>query len=269
MFPGTLPLHAALAPGAPLPAAGLGPDANIWVQRYGLPSLETRAVPDVDGPRTGHLLMPGDSFLVAEELMGPSGVRYLRLADGRGWAFDYKPGVGPMCARYAHSAPQPAPLPSGGLAGPAWPDWPAVRPHLSAPLVGAPAPAPGACGLRPSASFVGGAAPPPLAPFGPALLQAPAQSIALGATTHSVAAPPTRATLTPPAVISHSPGLGAPSGVPPAGPLPCAAGGSLSPVAQYTVPPEAAPSSPLDVSTGSLADRLQPRHLGTRVTVYR
>lgn len=278
MLPGTLPIHSVLFPsGAPHPSAGLGPDANIWVQRYGLPSLETRAVPDIDGPRTGHLLMPGESFLVAEELMRPSGVRYLRLADGRGWAFDYKPGIGPMCARQAHSGLQPAPLPSGGLGGVAVP--PVAGGLLpSASFVAAPPlPAPGAGGLHPSASFVGGAAPLPLAPFGPALLQAPApgptpQGIALGATTtHSMAAPPTRPSLAPPSplptVFAQVPG--APGMPPAAGLRPCAAGGGLAPVAQYTVPPEAAPTSPLDVSTSSLADRLQPRHLGTRVTVYR
>ena len=63
-------------------------------------SLAIRALPQVVGPRTGHYLRPGEVFCVAQELYrGLEGVVYLRLADGRGWAFDRLPGVGVMCER--------------------------------------------------------------------------------------------------------------------------------------------------------------------------
>jgi len=63
-------------------------------------NLDIRTVPDLDGDRNGATLMPGDIFEVSEKHGGVNGVTYLRLADGRGWAFDYKPGVGLMCEPY-------------------------------------------------------------------------------------------------------------------------------------------------------------------------
>lgn len=47
---------------------------------------------------TGHKLHPGDTFEIAErKVHEATSVTYLRLNDGRGWAFEWKPGVGKMC----------------------------------------------------------------------------------------------------------------------------------------------------------------------------
>merc|ERR1712039_314647 len=70
--------------------------------------LDIRTEPDVDGNRNGSILSPGDMFEVSAELQGANGVTYLRLADGRGWAFDYKPGVGTMCLPCACVAKGPS-----------------------------------------------------------------------------------------------------------------------------------------------------------------
>jgi len=56
-----------------------------------------RTMPAIDGPMSGDSLRLGETFLVSQELSGSDGVLYLRLADGRGWVFDQKPGVGTMC----------------------------------------------------------------------------------------------------------------------------------------------------------------------------
>jgi len=50
--------------------------------------IDIRADPHVDGRRTGVILRRGVVFAVSESLMGYDGRVYLRLADGRGWAFD-------------------------------------------------------------------------------------------------------------------------------------------------------------------------------------
>merc|ERR1712151_782428 len=52
--------------------------------------------PAFDAPRTGAQIEPGEAFLVSEDEAGVWGevdVTFLRLADGRGWAFDRKPGL--------------------------------------------------------------------------------------------------------------------------------------------------------------------------------
>ncbi|CAJ1345000.1 unnamed protein product [Effrenium voratum] len=46
-----------------------------------------RKEPDVSSARTGLQLMPGEVFDVSEVLEAPDGQMYLKLADGRGWAF--------------------------------------------------------------------------------------------------------------------------------------------------------------------------------------
>lgn len=62
--------------------------------------LDIRAVPLIGGERTTNRLMAGDVFCVSQEHKGMEGVTYLKLADGRGWAFDVKPGVGTLCMRF-------------------------------------------------------------------------------------------------------------------------------------------------------------------------
>lgn len=93
-------------------ARSLGSPGQRW--RYspadGWP-IDSRAVPAIDATRTNHRLEAGDHFWVAEERPSTdgSGVLFLRLADGRGWLFDQKPGVGVLCVR---AAPEAAAYPS-------------------------------------------------------------------------------------------------------------------------------------------------------------
>lgn len=47
-----------------------------------------RQTPQFDGARTGAMLVHNEVFQVSEEVQGSDGRLYLRLADGRGWAFD-------------------------------------------------------------------------------------------------------------------------------------------------------------------------------------
>jgi len=50
--------------------------------------VDLRQGPSVEAPRTGATLCQNATFAAAEELLGADGRVYLRLADGRGWAFD-------------------------------------------------------------------------------------------------------------------------------------------------------------------------------------
>lgn len=55
-----------------------------------------------DADKNGGVLKPAEVFLVSEELPSPDGeALLLRLADGRGWAFDHKPNskFGAVCRR--------------------------------------------------------------------------------------------------------------------------------------------------------------------------
>lgn len=61
--------------------------------------MDLRREPKVNGERVRQQLNPGDIFLVSKEKRGSDGITYLRLEDGRGWAFDAKPGIGVMCER--------------------------------------------------------------------------------------------------------------------------------------------------------------------------
>jgi len=62
-------------------------------------SIKIRKAPDVNAAPAGASMLPGEVFKVAQEQVGTDGVRYLRLADGRGWLFDTKPGAGTLCHR--------------------------------------------------------------------------------------------------------------------------------------------------------------------------
>eukprot|EP00929_Paragymnodinium_shiwhaense_P097918 TRINITY_DN5948_c0_g2_i1.p1 TRINITY_DN5948_c0_g2~~TRINITY_DN5948_c0_g2_i1.p1 ORF type:complete len:2220 (-),score=660.83 TRINITY_DN5948_c0_g2_i1:77-6736(-) len=77
--------------------AGTG---DLWVYQPpdGLP-IAVRREPDVNAERTGMELQVGAQFRVTETLLGPGDVRYLRLADGRGWLFEKDPDVGVICRR--------------------------------------------------------------------------------------------------------------------------------------------------------------------------
>lgn len=110
----------AIPAGASLPRGAL----SQWIYSPEITALvDVRAVPDVAGQRTAHVMQPGEVFSVSEELEGRDGILYLRLADGRGWIFDRKPEAGRMCVRHP-SAPHPAmgmppaamaPLPAPGM----------------------------------------------------------------------------------------------------------------------------------------------------------
>lgn len=63
-------------------------------------ALVVRQTPEIEGQRTETVLQPGEVFCVSTEQLGADGILYLQLADGRGWAFDHKPGVGVMCSRH-------------------------------------------------------------------------------------------------------------------------------------------------------------------------
>eukprot|EP00933_Yihiella_yeosuensis_P083739 TRINITY_DN9799_c3_g1_i1.p1 TRINITY_DN9799_c3_g1~~TRINITY_DN9799_c3_g1_i1.p1 ORF type:complete len:717 (+),score=124.10 TRINITY_DN9799_c3_g1_i1:51-2201(+) len=67
---------------------------ELWQYRPpdGAP-LHIRRAPDLEAPRSENLLNPGDLFHVVEHLPKLDGVTFLRLADGRGWAFDHKVAV--------------------------------------------------------------------------------------------------------------------------------------------------------------------------------
>lgn len=62
--------------------------------------IDLRTGPDIDGSRSPNILKAGDVFVACHEERGNGGVTYLKLADGRGWAFDKKPGFGILCERY-------------------------------------------------------------------------------------------------------------------------------------------------------------------------
>eukprot|EP00913_Durusdinium_trenchii_P001133 g1041.t1 len=60
-------------------------------------ALVLRMRPGLDSPRSNQKLYPGDSFVVSEQRKGPSDLVFLKLADGRGWAFNRSPDVGTLC----------------------------------------------------------------------------------------------------------------------------------------------------------------------------
>ena len=65
-----------------------------------------RSVPNDFDSKTEVVLPCGESFRVSEVVQGDGGVLFLKLADGRGWAFDSKPGVG-ICAEKDPELPGP------------------------------------------------------------------------------------------------------------------------------------------------------------------
>lgn len=85
------------------PPAGSG-QANLktttWVYKpVNGKQIEARVSPAIMAEKAGIRLKPGQVFDVSEELRDEQNVLFLKLADGRGWIFDQKPGVGVMCLR--------------------------------------------------------------------------------------------------------------------------------------------------------------------------
>lgn len=59
-----------------------------WYRVAFLGGIDLRQGPHIDAPRVGITLGQNATFAASEELPQPDGRVYLRLADGRGWAFD-------------------------------------------------------------------------------------------------------------------------------------------------------------------------------------
>mmetsp|Transcript_10827 Transcript_10827/g.20269 ORF Transcript_10827/g.20269 Transcript_10827/m.20269 type:complete len:203 (+) Transcript_10827:92-700(+) len=98
MPPPGAPPQSPMGPGAggsqPLtmvaPASSFSGEAGRypWYRVAFVGGVDLRQGPSVEAPRTGETLCQNATFAAAEELAGADGRFYLRLADGRGWAFD-------------------------------------------------------------------------------------------------------------------------------------------------------------------------------------
>lgn len=119
-------LPGAAAPGGSAPITMIAP-ANAfsgeagryqWYRVSFLGGVDLRHGPSVEAPRVGETLCQNATFAAAEELLGADGRFYLRLADGRGWAFDdsalfpHDPSVvrgywQPVCLAPAQTQQQP------------------------------------------------------------------------------------------------------------------------------------------------------------------
>lgn len=85
-----------------------GAQGAVWLYRPpDASTLVVRAEPRLEGALTRFALRPGEVVLVAEERVDSDGVTHLRLADGRGWVFDRRPGGAPICVREGASQPPP------------------------------------------------------------------------------------------------------------------------------------------------------------------
>jgi len=76
-----------------------GGPGDVWCfQPRSKAALAIRVLPSLDAPRTGQKILPGDAFKVSEQHKGASrDMVFLKLADGRGWAFNRSPDVGTLC----------------------------------------------------------------------------------------------------------------------------------------------------------------------------
>lgn len=85
-------------PKSPTPSAR---DIRRW--RFQPPDGQWRRtlrVAEAGGPRTRHVVQPGETFDVCEERVGRDGIRYLRLTDGKGWCIEGRPGKCNLCVRH-------------------------------------------------------------------------------------------------------------------------------------------------------------------------
>merc|ERR1711904_203500 len=89
---------------APAPACS-------WYRVAYAHGVQIRSGPSVNAPHIGAILAKNEFFAVSEELRSTDGRIYLRLADGRGWAFDdaalmpYNPTV--VKGRWGPTGPEP------------------------------------------------------------------------------------------------------------------------------------------------------------------
>jgi len=77
----------------PMIAPGMAPIAVMppptsWFRVSYLGGIQCRSGPAYDAPLTGTTLAHNETFAVDQEVLSADGRLYLRLADGRGWAFD-------------------------------------------------------------------------------------------------------------------------------------------------------------------------------------
>lgn len=61
--------------------------------------IDIRSIPAIAGGRTNERLVAGEVFRVSETFEGSDGTLFLKLADGRGWVFESKAGIGTLCVR--------------------------------------------------------------------------------------------------------------------------------------------------------------------------
>jgi len=111
-----------------LPSSGQETVPSVWYRVAHDGGLDLRTGPSVTLPRTGASLSFNAIFAVSEEIRAADGRVYLRLADGRGWAFDnsvlmpHSPSVVkgnwlPVGACIAHMSPVSQTLSFGDLMG--------------------------------------------------------------------------------------------------------------------------------------------------------
>merc|ERR1719420_37835 len=81
MFPELQPLE-------PPPQRIPGRSPPTWYRVSFRGGVNIRVFPHFDANRTGETLVHNEIFPVSDELPGPDGRIYLKLADGRGWVFD-------------------------------------------------------------------------------------------------------------------------------------------------------------------------------------
>merc|ERR1719174_3255211 len=111
-----------------------------WYRVAFVGGVDLRRGPSVEAPRSGETLCQNATFAAAEELLGADGRVYLRLADGRGWAFDdsalfpHDPSVVRGFWQPVSLAPQQNPAGAAPVA------------NLTSPPAGAPLPPVGASG---------------------------------------------------------------------------------------------------------------------------
>merc|ERR1719491_111639 len=93
-MPGGAQQQAGGAPGQPLtmiaPATAFSGEAGHypWYRVAFVGGVDLRHGPSVEAPRTGEMLCQNATLASAEEILGADQRVYLKLADGRGWAFD-------------------------------------------------------------------------------------------------------------------------------------------------------------------------------------
>merc|ERR1719352_2268808 len=99
-----------------------------WYRVSFVGGVDLRQGPSVEAPRSGETLCQNATFAAAEELLGADGRVYLRLADGRGWAFDDS-ALFPHDPSVVRGYWQPVgPAPQQGAASPAAGGMPAGAP---------------------------------------------------------------------------------------------------------------------------------------------